>query len=837
MPFNIRLALRTLFRTPFVTTVAVVSLALGIGANAAIFSLFNTMLLRTLPVPAPDQLVNLSTPGPKQGSTSCGNAGGCDEVFSYPMFRDLERQQTVFTGMAAHRLFGANLAYRGQTLNGEGMLVSGSYFPVLGVVPARGRLLDSNDDRTVGQSNVVVLSHAYWRERFDGSPAVLNDTLIVNGQPMTIVGVAPEGFHGTTLGARPQVFVPITMNGFMQPGTVRADYNVFENRRAYWIYAFARLKPGVTVDQARASLQQQYHAIINEVEAPLQKGMSEQTLARFREKEIGIVEGPKGQSEVSEEAFAPLALLLGVTGVVLLSACANIANLLLARATRRSGEMAVRLAIGAGRRHLIAQLLGESVLLAALGGAAGLLVARWTLALISAMLPAEAAQLVAFEIDGRVLLFMAAVTLGTGLLFGLFPAMHSTRPNLVNTLKSVSGQPSGTRSAKAFRAILATAQITLSMALLAIAGLFTKSLANVSRVDLGINAENVITFGVSPQLNGYTPARSRQLFEQLQGQIAAQPGVLTASAAMVPLLSGNNWGTNVSVEGFEAGPDTDTHSMFNEIAPGYFRTLGVPLMAGREFTDSDTLGAPKVAIVNESFARKFNLGRNPVGRRMHLGSGGKHDTEIVGLVQDAKYSEVKDEIPPLFFTPYRQDERIGFLTFYVRTGLDAEQMLSALPPVVARIDATLPLENLRTLPQQVRENVFLDRFVTTLSAAFAGLATLLAAVGLYGVLAYTIAQRTREIGLRMALGADARRVRGMVLSQVGVMTLVGGLIGVTLAAVAGWYAQSLLFELKGYDPLVLAVAAAVLTLVAFAAGFIPAHRASRVDPMRALRYE
>jgi predicted permease len=837
VPFNLRLAFRTLFRTPFVTTVAIVSLALGIGANTAIFSLFNTMLLRSLPVAAPEELVNLSTPGPKQGMTSCGTPGGCEVVFSYPMFRDLERQQTVFTGIAAHRQFDANLAYRGQTMKGDGVLVSGSYFPVLGVVPARGRLLDPNDDRALGQSNVVVLSYAYWRERFDGSPAVLNDTLVINGQPMTIVGVTPQGFDGTTLGARPHVYVPITMGGFMQPGTVRGDRNDFTNRRAYWIYLFARLKPGVTIDQARASLQPQYHAIVNEVEAPLQKGASDDWMARFRAKEIGIEPGPQGQSSVIGESFAPLALLLGVTGVVLLSACANIANLLLARATRRSGEMAVRLAIGAGRRHLIAQLLGESLLLAVLGGLAGLLVARWTLAILGTTMPAEAAQFMTFTLDGRVLAFMAAVTVGTGILFGLFPALHSTRPNLTSALKTASGQPSGGRAAKWFRASLATTQIMLSMALLAVAGLFTKSLVNVNRVDLGMQVENVVTFGISPQLNGYTPERSRELFQRVEEELARQPGVLSAAAAMVPLLSGSNWGTNVSVQGFAAGPDTDTNARFNEIGPGYFRTLGVPLITGREFTETDTVGAPKVAIVNEAFARKFNMGRDVVGRRMEIGNAGKLDIEIVGFVQDAKYSEVKTEVPPLFFTPYRQDERIGFNNFYVRTGLDADQMLSTMQGVVTRLDPNLPVENLRTLPQQVRQNVFLDRFVTTLSTAFAGLATLLAAVGLYGVLAYTIAQRTREFGLRMALGADAARVRGMVLRQVGLMTLVGGAAGLGLAALAGWSARSLLFELSGFDPVVFAGSAVVLALVALSAGIVPAHRASRVDPMRALRYE
>ena len=832
---NLKLAFRMLFKTPFVTIVAIVSLALGIGANAAIFSLFNQMLLQPLPVQQPTRLVNFAAPGPKQGSNSCNQAGDCDTVFSYPMFRDLEKAQTTFTGIAAHRLFGANLAFGGQTLNGEGLLVSGSYFPVLGVQPALGRLLGPDDDRTVGESHVAVLSHAWWEKRFARDPTVLNQPLTINGQAMTIVGVAPRGFDGTTLGTRPQVFVPITMRGPLQPGLTQPG---FENRRAYWIYLFARLKPGVSIEQARTAINVPYRGFINDVEAPLQKGMSDQTMAKFRAKQITLDAGTKGQSSASREAKAPLTLLLGVTAFVLLIACANIANLLLARSAARAGEMAVRLSLGASRRQLIGQLLVESCLLAVFGGVGGLFVARWTLDLIASLLPTEAADMVQMQLDATLLLFASALTLGTGLLFGLFPALHSTRPDLVSTLKGQSGQPSGARAAARFRTTLATAQIALSMALLVSAGLFTRSLMNVSRVDLGLKTDNVITFGVSPELNGYKPQRSAQLFERLEDELAALPGVTGVTEGLVPLLAGSNWGSSVRVEGFQAGPDTDTESRYNEVGAGYVRTLGIPLIAGREFTRADAAGAPKVAIVNEAFAQKFNLGRDAVGKRMS-GSGGNSplDVEIVGFVQNAKYSDVKRTVPPQFFRPYRQDETVGRITYYVRTSLAPEQLLPNIPKVLARLDANLPVENLRTLPQQVRENVFLDRFISVLSAAFACLATLLAAIGLYGVLAYTVAQRTREIGLRMALGAAPARVRGMILRQVGVMTLVGGAIGLAAAVGLGRLAESLLFQLQGYDPAVLAGAAAALTLVALGAGFIPAHRASQVEPMSALRYE
>jgi predicted permease len=831
---NLKFAFRMLFKTPFVTVVAIVSLALGIGANAAIFSLFDQMLLRPLPVQEPDRIVNLSAPEPKPGSQSCNQAGDCDAVFSYPMFRDLERVQKVFTGIGAHRAFGANLAYKRQTMSGEGMLVSGGYFRVLGVQPAVGRLLDSRDDRATGDGHVVVLSYEYWQTRFGANPAVLGDTLIVNGQGMTIVGVAPRGFEGTTLGSRPHVFVPITMRDAMQPG-----WQGFDNRRSYWIYLFARLRPGVSMDQAHAALNLQYHAIVNDVEAPLQKGMSDLTMKRFRARQVELEDGARGQSSLrSGTTRVSLVLLMGVTCLVLLIACANIANLLLARGAARAAEMSIRLSIGAGRWQLVAQLLAESCLLAVMGGIAGLVVARWTLHLVASLLPLEATKVARFELDPTAMLFAGALTIGTGLLFGLFPALHATRTDLASALKGQAGQPGGARAAARFRTSLATVQIALSMALLIAAGLFTRSLFNVSRVDLGLKVDNVVTFTISPALNGYKTEQSRALFERLEDDLAAMPGVTGVSDALVALLAGNNWGNDVAVEGFKAGPDTDANARFNEVAPGYLRTLGIQLLSGREFTRADAQGAPKVAIVNEAFAKKFNLGPNAVGKRIGQGgTGSKLDTEIVGLTQNAKYSEVKDTVPPLFFIPTRQGQGLGYLTFYVRTALPPEQMLQAIPKVVARLEPDLPVEDLRTMPQQIRENVFLDRLITVLSAAFAGLATLLAAIGLYGVLAYTVAQRTREIGLRMALGAAPARVRRMVLGHVGLMTVVGGIIGLAGGIALGWAAGSILYELKGWDPTVLAASVVALSVVALGAGFFPALRASRIDPMTALRYQ
>jgi predicted permease len=571
------------------------------------------------------------------------------------------------------------------------------------------------------------------------------------------------------------------------------------------------------------------------VEALLQQGMSDQTMAQFKAKAIVLADGRRGQSSIHREVKTPLTLLLGITGVVLLIACANIANLLLARGAARSQEMAIRGSLGAGRLQLVGQLLLESCLLAIAGGVGGVLVARWTLSFIRSILPADAAATLQLTLNPGVLAFAGLLSIGTGILFGLFPALHTTRPDLMTVIKAGSGQPSGARAAARFRSVLVTAQIGLSMTLLVAAGLFIKSLAKVSRVDLGIDSHNVVMFEISPALNGYPRERILSFYQELEGRLAALPGVSGVSAGRVPLISGSNWGNSVNVQGFARGPDVDNGSRFNLIGPGYFSTLGVPLVAGREFTVSDGMEAPKVAVVNRAFAKKFGLGNDVVGKFMGRDS---LDTQIVGLVTDAKYSEVKQETPPLYFTPYRQAQgNIGSMTFYLRTAGDPQTILRSIPPLVARLDPNLPVQDLKTLDRQIDDNIVLDRVIGILSAAFAALATVLAAVGLYGVLAYTVAQRTREIGLRMALGADRGKVRDMVLWQVGRMTIIGGVLGLIAALGIGKVAASLLYEMKGYDPWVLTAVVVLLTAVALSAGLVPALRASQVDPMRALRYE
>jgi predicted permease len=833
---DLRYALRQVFTRPALSVVVVLMLALGIGATTAIYSMFHQVLVRPLPVPEPDRLVNLASPGPKWGSTSCSNSGGCDLVFSYPMFRDLEAQQQPFTGIAAHRSFSANIAAEGETVSASGTLVSGEYFSVLRLAPALGRLIGPHDEPQVGESAVVVLSHEYWQNGFGGDPGVVGRRLVVNGQTLEIVGVAPEGFTGTTLGVRPNIFVPLTLRWLMQP-TVSDDS---EGRTSYWLYVFARLKPGMTIEQAKASIDVLYRGILAEVERPLNDSMPEDVMARFLEREVAMEPGESGQSSIPEDAAQPMTILLSLTGLVLLIVCVNVANLLLARGASRAGEIAIRASIGASRRRLVSQLLTESAVLAALGGLVSIPVALATIKIITAVMPDGMALTLGFGLSPAALTFAAAVILGTVLLFGLAPALQVTRSDPGAVMKGHSSKSMGGHGMTRFRGVLATVQIAFSMVLLVLAGLFTQSLVNITRVDLGMQVDSVVAFGVAPRLNGYEPEHVMQLYDRIEEELAAQPGVTSVSSSMVAVLSSSNWNNSLTVEGFEVGPTTDTIASLNEISPDFLETFSIPLLAGRAFTDQDTLGTPNVAIVNEAFLRKFDLGASEtIGKRIGLGQGDsvQLDTEIVGVVADAKYSEVKDDVPAQYFKPRKQNDNLGSLAFYVRAGIEPEAVMGTIRRVVGQIDPNLPVAGLITMRRAAADNVFLDRMMAILSAGFAALATLLAAIGLYGVLAYNVTQRTREFGLRMALGAAPARLRAMVLRQVGLMAVVGGAVGLGAALGLGRLAEALLFGLTGYDPLVIGIALVLLAAVVLSAGYLPARRASKVAPMEALREE
>jgi predicted permease len=810
-------------------------LASALGATTAMYSIYYEALVRPLPVVEPQRLVNLGAPGPKWGSTSCGIAGDCQHVFSYPMFRDLEARQSAFAGIAGHSEFEASLAFRGAAIPAGGMLVSGGYFPLLGVRPALGRLLAPADEPRVGEAPVVVLSYAYWRDELGADPGVLGQTLTVNGQPLTIVGVAPAGFFGTVWGRRPRVFVPLSMRWLMQPTLPRTD----ETRTAYWIYAFARLRPGETVEKAGAPINALYSGILNEVDAPLNAGLPPAAFEQFQRRTITLEPGALGQSEFRSDQPVPtqLKLLLGLTALVLLIACANIASLLLARGVARAGEMALRSSLGASRGRLVAQLLLESVTLAAAGAVASVPIALLTLRGMLALFPGWAVDNLPIGIGGASLLFAAVAALATVVLFGLAPAVYATRADLASVIKGQAPQAVGGRGTARFRAALATAQIALSTLLLGLAGLFTHSLANVARVDLGMNVDSLVSFTLAPRLSGYTAEGTAQLFGRVERELAAVPGVSDVASASMRVIVNDMWGNGVSIDGFEQTPGVSTDAMSNMVSPGFFKTLGVPLLAGRDFTEADRLGAPRAAIVNQAFVLKFGLGDAPLGKRFGVGGQTEHDIEIVGVAADAKYSNVKDEIPPQYVLPWRQDASIGRLSFYVRAAVEPAQLLQTLPRVIASIDPNLPVDELTTVRRTVQENVFLDRLVAVLSAGFAALATLLAAIGLYGVLAYDIARRTREIGLRLALGAAPRALRTMVLKQVGLMAAIGIPVGLGAAVAVARGAAALLYGLSGYDPPVLAAAVGLLCAVVGVAAYLPARRAVRVAPMEALRHE
>jgi predicted permease len=830
---NLKDAVRPLKRRPGLSVVIIAILSIGIGTVTAMFSLFHHILVQPLPVSEPERLVNLASPGLKYGANWQGSAiRESEATFTYEMFRDLEARQTVFTGIAAHADFNANLTTDTQTLTGRGLLVSGGYFGVLGVQPVLGRLIGPQDEPRIDESGVVVLSHEFWQSHFGGRADVVGRNLTVNGQSLEIIGVAPAGFAGTALGWRPQVFVPVTLRWLMQP-TMARDVGT---RRTYWLYLFARLNPDMTAERAAAELNGLYTAIVRNVEAPLFAELADDQLARFLERRVTVEPGARGQSYIPAIASRPLVLLLAATGLLVLIVCANVANLLLARGVARGGEMAIRASVGASRGRLLRQLLLESAALAVIGGALSLPIAAATLNLAETLLPAELIIGLTVELSGAAMLFAAGTAAATVLLFGVAPAWRASAVAPVTAIRGTAARSSGGLSVARFRSWLTTSQIAFSMVLLVLAGLFTQSMINVTRVNLGFDADSLVSFSVSPRLNGYTPDEVRVLYDRLEAALAAEPGVARAASAIVPLVANGGMGSQVSGPGFEWAPGADNFSVGNAVSPGYFATVSMPLLAGRDFTETDGPGAANVAIVNESFVRKFDLG-DAVGKHFSNVFMFPGDIEIVGLVADAKYNEVKGDPLPQWFMPRQQWSDVPTLYYYVRGAVGTDTLLGMIPRIVAEIDPELPVSNLIAMERQVLDNVYVDRLTALLAAAFAGLATLLAAIGLYGVLAYNVTQRTRELGLRLALGADPGRLRGMVLRQVGVMTAIGSMIGLAFALGAGRLADSLLFELTGHDPLVLLAAFIVVAAVALAAGYWPARRASQIVPVEALRYE
>ncbi len=822
-----RQVIRSLLKTPVTTGIAIVSLALGIGANTAMFSTMNQILWRLLPVPEPERLAFVYHPGPLQGSVSNDEGGG--PVFSLPVYRELARQQTSFTGLTGSRMFGASLSYNNQPIRGEVHLVTGNYFQVLGVKPAMGRLLEPGDDFNRGGHAVAVLSHRYWSNKLGASPAVLNQTIMVNSFPLTIIGVAQAGFEHERMGAHPEVFVPMAMKAQMTPG--RDD---IDDRRSHWLTVFGRLKPGVSLEQAQTALNIPYISQVEE-DIKVYKTPGVGFLKQLRAKRIVMKPGQYGRGNFRNNAQTPIYLLLGITGMVVLIACANVANLLLARGAARAKEIALRLSLGATRGQLVGQLLAESWVVALCSGVLGLGVAVITLRLIIARIPPSEGIELTTDLDGRMLLFSLALCLLTGLAFGLFPALQSTNHDLATVIKDQSGQSSGSGAANRFRKTLATGQMAVSLMLLVTAGLFGKSLVNATRVDLGIRTDHLVAFAVDPSLNKYNAEQTAAFYDQLEQRLAAIPGVTLVSATSVPVIAGANWSGNITVEGFTPSNDDDNDSYYSLTGGGYLRTMGIGLVSGREFSNSDKKTAQKVAIVNQSFAKFYFKDGQPIGRMFASGNG-KPDMTIVGVVKDSKYSELDEKSRRVYYLPYRQNRRMPALYFYLRTAVAPESITAQIRRAVSSLDPNLPID-IKTMEAQMEENLSATRLLTQLTVSFAGLAALLAGIGLYGVLAYNVARRTREIGIRMAIGATGGDVRSMVVREVAVMLGIGAVLGLAGAYAGSQVVGSLLFGMTARDPVVFTGAAAILIAIAGLAAYVPTLRATRVNPIEALRHE
>jgi len=824
--------------------VAALTLALGIGANTAIFTLLDQVLLRLLPVKNPQRLVLLTMRGRHYGNNWGGNA------ISYPMYRDFQDHNEVFSGMFCRFPDPVSMTFGSQSERVAAELVSGTYFGVLGVGTALGRAFTPEDDRVPNGHPLVMLSYDFWRQRFGGDRQIVGKTVLINKHEMTIIGVAQAGFDGVELGYSTKIFIPVMMEQQILIGNPK----MLTDRRSRWVNAFGRLKPGVAETKAKASLQPFMHSMLEqEVKEAAFRNASAYDREEFLKCWIDVLPGSQGRAYLRRELSTPLWVLMATTGMVLLIACANIANLLLARATGRQKEIAVRLAMGATRGRIVSQLLIETLSLSTLGGVLGLALAFWAdKALMAVYLPSDSGNLnISTAPDLRILAFTLAVTVVTGVIFGLAPALQATRPDVGRTLKDQAGAVVGGGHGRLRNALVVT-QVALSLLLLIGAGLFLRSLKNLSNQGTGFPAERLVGFNIDPSLNGYTPKQLNGFYQQLADNLGALPGVKSVAVASMRIMENNEWDSGLTAEGYSpTKPDDHPQAYMNQIGPGYFATLGVPIVAGRDFrltdnrvikrataTDDDDT-TPTTVIINEKFGQKFFAGRNPVG--MHLGFGtdpGTHtDMEIIGVVKDIKYTNLRDEIPIQAYVPYMNSPYLGGMTIYVRTAGEPNQLMSSVRAKMRELDANVPIYAMRTMDEQISNSLSTERMIASLSTVFGFVATVLAIIGLYGVMSYSVAQRTREIGIRMALGAEQGKVIGMVMREVVTLIAIGVGVGVPAALVVTRVVKSQLYGLEAHDPWTLGLATGLLAMVACAAGYVPALRASRVDPMKALRYE
>jgi predicted permease len=803
------------------TAAAVLTLALGIGANVAIFSLLDAVLLRRLPVRHPEELVLISSLDAESRSVSS---------FSYPMHRDLRDKNEVFTGLIARGGAQFNLNFRGINEQVSGELVSGNYYDVLGVRPWVGRLFTQQDDLTPGAHPVVVFSYGFWQRRFGGDPAIVGQTVLLNEHPMTVIGIAPPEFYGTSLSRNLDVRVPLMMTPIFNP----VPANRLENRQHQWLDLMARLRPGVNRPQAQASLEVLFQQIRASEAQKLPAETSDFDRRRFLAAEIHLEPGAQGALYLQKEVGRPLGLLFAVTGIVLLILCANLVNLSLARLAARSQEVAVRSALGAGARRLAQQWLTESVLLSLFGGIASVAVAVWGKAALVSFIPAASRQNLESPLGWRVFAFLLLVAVITGVLLGLAPAVRAARSAPGNALWG------GARTFAAggglrLRGGLIALQLMLSLPLLTCAGLFLRSLYRLQSMDTGFQKENVLLASMNPALNGYSQEKIHALYASLLAEVRAVPGVRSAALATISPISGGWDELVISVEGYQQRPGEDMAPNWAAVSPGYFQSLGIPVLAGRDFTEQDGPGAPKVAIINETLARYFFKGANPIGRK--IGLDGVPDTEIIGVVRDSKYTSLREAPRRHMYMPVLQEKQLFDLTLAARTAGDPRAAVELVRAATSRVDAHLPLYNITTLESQIDDSLTEDRLVAWLSSLFGMVATLLSAVGLYGVVAFSAQRRTREIGIRIALGAHPGHILGMFLAQMGHVVALGLALGTAATLGMSRVIGSMLFGVRPIEPSIYLLSAALLAAAAGFAAYLPARGATRVNPVIALRHE
>jgi len=829
---DFRYALRQLAKSPGFAAVAIITLALGIGANTAIFSLLDQALLRNLPVKDADRLVILQFAGSFHGHTSSRTDDSF--YFSYPMYRDLRDHNSVFAGLIATDWAQVGVQYHNQPELVTAELVSGNYFDVLGIQPALGRLFVAGDDVVPDANPLVVLSFSYWQRRFGSDPTILNRSLLVNGHPFTVLGVAPPGFHSVVMGDTPDVFAPMTMIAQVKPGVWE-----LEDRKSAWLNIIGKLQPGMTREQAEAGVGPLWYSIRAD-ELKL-RGHSSDSFKRsfLTDSHLFVRDGARGFSPLRKDVQEPLLIIMAMVALVALMACANVGSLLLVRAAGRIREMSVRYALGAKRARVVQQLLVEGLLLGLAGGSLGIAIAPSISAwLINMIWSRTAGDLpLSSHPDLRVLAFNFSLAVLVSLIFSLAPAMQFWRPNLAPALKQ-QAMTAGSGPLR-FRRISVAVQIGLSILVLVGAGLFVRTLHNLKSLNVGIETDHLVTFGVQPTLAGYQPNQTRDLDTRVLQTLAGLPGVRAVAGTTDRELANTNHSGNITLAGYTAKENEDMNVETPAVSPGYFSTLGMPLLAGRDLTEQDREGAHKVAVVNESFARHyFGEPQSAVGHYYCKGAGDvKPDIEIVGVVKDSRHTGVREDVARTAFSPYLQDTNPNSMTFYVRTWQPPESAEGTIRQAMQTLDSRLVLNDFRTMQEQIDDNLTNERVIAILASAFGLLAVLMAAVGLYGVLAYSTAQRTREIGIRIALGAARTSVMRMVLVEV--LWLAGISIAFALPAslLLTRAARSQLFGVSSNDPLTLIVATGLVAAVALASALLPARRAAKTDPMVALRYE